>query len=182
MTFAVIKRILENNEAKQKMISLFGKKQDAINKEEIKEFLNQVNNLLNPPNSQEQSNQPEPIASAEQSAIEEEQAVTDFPVRTYVISTQMYLEINNNELHYETLIRDITALKEFITAKFKANRIAARIADMKNFSYKKILSSKNNGSAIGQLKPQIEQIALNPAIFGLEVSVFAAGVLKNIST
>lgn len=42
-----------------------------------------------------------------------------FPVRTYVIATQMYLELNNNELHYETLIRDTTALKEFITTRFK---------------------------------------------------------------
>jgi hypothetical protein len=153
------------------MILLFEKKVASIKNDEIKQFLHEVSLLTyNPPiNSQEPPANAEPLAAA------------DFPVRTYVIATHMYLEIHHNELHYETLIRDTTALKEFISAKFKANRIAGRIADMKSFSYKKILASKNNGSAIGQLKPQIEQIVLNPAIFGEEVSAFAANVLKNIS-
>jgi hypothetical protein len=62
-------------------------------------------------------------------------SVSDFPVRTYVIATNIYLEINNNELHYETLIRDTTALKEFISTKFKLSRIPSRIEEMKRFSY-----------------------------------------------
>jgi hypothetical protein len=45
-------------------------------------------------------------------------------------------------LHYETLIRDTTALKEFITLKFKANRISGRIADLKSFSYKRFYRVK----------------------------------------
>lgn len=179
--FGEIKRVLENNEAKQQMILLFEKKHNVLNKEEIKQFLNQVNSLLNSPTQPEQVNQPKSIAQLEQIKDEAVTIAADFPVRTYVIATHMYLELNNNELHYETLIRDTTALKEFITAKFKVSRIAGRIADMKSFSYKKILSGKNNGSAVGQLKPQIEQIAINPAIFGEEVSAFAANVLKNIS-
>ena len=182
LTLAVIKRILENKEAKQQMISLFEKKHNVVNKEEIKQFLNQVNPLINAPNQPELINQPESIAQSEQISDKDETvAISDFPVRTYVIATHMYLELNNNELHYETLIRDTTALKEFITAKFKANKIPARIADMKSFSYKKILSAKNNSSAIGQLKPQIEQIAFNPTIFGEDVSAYAESVLKSIS-
>jgi hypothetical protein len=31
------------------------------------------------------------------------------------------------------------------------------------------------------LKPQLEQIAANPSIFGEDISVFAKNVLKNIS-
>ncbi len=177
LTLAVIKRILENKEAKQQMISLFEKKHNAFNKEEIKQFFNQVNALLN------RSGQPEQIAQPEQTTNKYDSLpIADFPVRAYVIAAHTYLEINNNELHYETLIRDTSALKDFITAKFKANRIAGRIADMKSFSYKKILSGKNNGNAIGQLKPQIEQIAVNPATFGEDVSAFAENVLKSISS
>ena len=55
------------------MILLFEKKRDAVNKEEIKQFLNQVNILFNP------SVNPEPSAIAEQSTNKEEQIV-----RTYL--------------------------------------------------------------------------------------------------
>jgi hypothetical protein len=75
LTLAVIKRILENKEAKQQMILLFEKKQTVINKEEVRQFLNLVNSLLNPlaepeliiqePMAQvEQTTQPEQIYSA----------------------------------------------------------------------------------------------------------------------
>jgi len=63
-------------------------------------------------------------------------------------------------------------------SKFKANKISGRIADMKSFSYKKILSGKNNEGAKGQLKPQLKQIANNPALFGNDVSAFAESLLK----
>ena len=89
------------------------------------------------------------------------------------------MELNHNELHYETLIRDTTALKEFITAKFKTGRLSARIADMKSFSYKKILAGKNNDGARGQLKPQIKQIVANPLIFGKDIAAFAENILKD---
>jgi hypothetical protein len=180
LTLAVIERILDNREAKQLLITLLEKKHN-VSKDEIKQFLKQVNDLLNPPNVPTQVNLPTSINQFEAVSDSTQPTGADFPVRTYVIATHMYLQINNNELHYETLIRDTTALKEFITSKFKANRISGRIADMKSFSYKKILSGKNNSSAIGQLKPQIEQIALNPATFGTDVSAFAKNVLKDIS-
>ncbi|MEO6001192.1 MAG: hypothetical protein ABIN89_30350 [Chitinophagaceae bacterium] len=88
------------------------------------------------------------------------------------------MEINNNELQYETLIRDTSALKEFIAAKFKTAKISDRIADMKNFSYKKLPQRKNNTAARGQLKPQLKQIISNPQIFSSEVSEFAGKIFK----
>ena len=104
---------------------------------------------------------------------------SELPVRTYVIATHIYLELNHNELHYETLICDTTALKEFITAKFKAGKLSARIANMKNFSYKKILAGKNNDGAKGQLKPQLKQIINHPLIFGQDIAAFAEKILKD---
>lgn len=167
LTLAVIKKILENKEAKQEFVALLEKQPTAIN-DEIKQFLDKVSSLMhNIPGEKEQITVKEEI-----------QPVAVLPARAYVIATHMYLEINNNELHYEALIRDTAALKEFITARFKASKIAGRIADMKNFSYKKILSGKNNTSAKGQLMPQIEQIAGNPEIFGAHVSAFAGNILE----
>ena len=116
----------------------------------------------------------EPPADTEETSL-----AAELPVRTYVIATHIYLELNHNELHYETLIRDTTALKEFITAKFKAGKLSARIADMKSFSYKKILAGKNNDGARGQLKQQLKQIVASPAIFGKEISVFAEKILED---
>lgn len=149
------------------MVALLEKQPTAIN-DEIKQFLDTVSSLIhNLPGEKEQCTVKEEI-----------QPVGVLPTRAYVIATHMYLEINNNELHYETLIRDTTALKDFIIARFKASKIAGRIADMKNFSYKKILSGKNNTSAKGQLMPQIEQIAGNPEVFGADVSAFAGNILE----
>jgi hypothetical protein len=167
LTLAVIKKILENNEAKQEFVALLEKQPTAIN-DEIKQFLDRVSALIHNLSSEK-----------EQITVKEEiQPVAVLPARAYVIATHMYLELNNNELHYETLIRDTTALKEFITYRFKAGKISGRIADMKNFSYKKILSGKNNTGAKGQLLPQIEQIAANPEIFGADVSAFAGNILE----
>lgn len=133
----------------------------------IKKFLNGVSSSIHDlPHEEQIQDKVETLVS------------TDFPVRTYLIATHIYLEINYNEFHYETLIRDITALKEFITAKFGAQKISGRIGDMKNFSYKKILSGKNNEGVKGQLKPQLKQIAVNPSIFGKDVSAFAEKILK----
>jgi hypothetical protein len=168
LSLAVIKKVLENKKAKQEMIILFEKKEVAIN-EEIKMFLNIISPLI-----WDTSSYNDHTADNEEPA-----AFLELPVRTYVIATNIYLELNHNELHYETLIRDTTALKEFITAKFKAGKLSGRIADMKNFSYKKILSVKNNDGAKGQLKPQLKQIVGNPSIFGKEISAFAEKLLKD---
>src|SRR4029079_6367352 len=168
LTLSVIKKILENKIAKRELVEIFEKKQVA-NTEEIKKYLDRIAILI-------------------QDSLHKEEFTTDnqepgvpaqLPVRTYVIATHIYLELNNNELHYETLIRDTTALKEFITAKFKAGKLSARIADMKSFSYKKILAGKNNDGAKGQLKPQLKQIIANPPIFGKDVSSFAEKIFKD---
>jgi hypothetical protein len=164
LTLAVIKKILENNEAKREMIALFENKQTDLN-EVIKQFLNKVSSSIN-------------SSTTLLEDLDKNLTTSVFPVRTYLIATHIYLEINHNELHYETLVRDITALKEFITAKFGAQRISGRIADMKSFSYKKILIGKNNEGAKGQLKPQLKQIATNPEVFGEPVSAFAEDILK----
>jgi hypothetical protein len=164
LTLAVIKKILENNEAQREMIALFENKQADLN-EAIKQFLNKVSSSIN-------------YSPGPSEDLNKDATTAEFPVRTYLIATDIYLEINHNELHYETLVRDITALKEFITAKFGAQKISGRITDMKSFSYKKILSGKSNEGAKGQLKPQIKQIAFNPSIFGKDVSAFAQNILK----
>jgi hypothetical protein len=168
LTLSIIKKILGNNKAKQELVTLFEKRQITLN-EEIKEFLDRIAPLIRDSFNKEEfiTDNEEPIPSA------------GLPVRTYVIATHIYLELNHNELHYETLIRDTTAIKEFIIAKFKARKLSARIADMKSFSYKKILAGKNNDGAKGQLKPQLKQIVINPSIFGKEVSAFAENILKD---
>ena len=168
LSLSVIKKILENKKANRELIILFEKKQIGSN-EEIKEFLDRIAPLI-----QDSLNKDEPPADTGETSI-----AAELPVRTYVIATHIYLELNNNELHYETLIRDTTALKEFITAKFKAGKLSARISDMKSFSYKKILAGKNNDGAKGQLKPQIKQIVTNPLIFGKDIASFAENILKD---
>jgi hypothetical protein len=168
LSLSVIKKILENKKAKQELVALFEKKQIGPN-EDIKEFLGRIAPLIKDPLNKDEfiidNEQPNPSG--------------ELPVRTYVIATHIYLELNNNELHYETLIRDTTALKGFIAAKFKAGKLSARIADMKSFSYKKILAGKNNDGAKGQLKPQIKQIVANPLIFGNDIATFAEKILKD---
>ena len=168
LTLAVIKKILENKKARQEIVTLFENKERAINKE-IKIFLSTISPIILESSFYQEHtvDNEEPVPSSE------------LPARTYVIATHIYLELNHNELHYETLIRDTTALKEFIMAKFKAGKLSSRIADMKSFSYKKILSGKNNDGAKGQLKPQLKQIVSNPLIFGKEISAFAEKLLKD---
>lgn len=168
LTLTVIKKVLENKGAKKALLGLFEKKEAVLRNEELKELINVISALIH--------HTPEP--SQEQ---EDFNGPAEFPVRTFVIATHIFLEINRNELHYESLIRDTAALKEFISAKFNAYKISGRIADMKAFSYKKILQAKNAGSAKGQLLPQIRQIANNPDVFGSAVSLFAENILKEHS-
>ena len=168
LTLTSIRRILQIREARQKLILFFNEKKKDVGRGEIKDFLKEVAVLMNEGFIEEKGN--EEVADIPDQP--------DFPARTYVIATHIYLEINHNELHYETLIRDSTALKEFIASKFKAGKISGRITDMKNFSYKKILSGKNSEGAKGQLKPQLRQIASNPLIFGKDVAAFADDILE----
>lgn len=164
LTLAVIKKTLENKVLKQEMVVLFDKAE--ISNEDIYQFLSKI--AISNFTGQDEKELSTGSATA-----------PDLPARAYVIATHIYLEINNNELHYETLIRDTTALKEFITSKFKAHKLSGRIADMKNFSYKKILQGKNNDGAKGQLKPQLKQVAANSQVFGKNVSLFAENILKS---
>ena len=168
LTLAVIKKILENKKAERELAELFEKKPVALNND-IKRYLDRTAILI-----QDSLNKDQFIKDND-----EPRVLAELPVRTYVIATHIYLELNNNELHYETLIRDTTALKEFITAKFKAGKLSSRIADMKRFSYKKILAGKNNDGARGQLKPQLKQIVNNPLIFGKDITTFAENLLEN---
>jgi hypothetical protein len=168
LTLSVVKKILQNKKAKQELVALFEKREITPN-EDIKIFLDRIAPLI-----QDSLNKDEPPADTGETSI-----AAELPVRTYVIATHIYLELNNNELHYETLIRNTTALKEFITAKFKSGKLSARISDMKSFSYKKILAGKNNDGAKGQLKPQIKQIVANPLIFGKDIVSFAENILKD---
>lgn len=165
LTISVIKRSLENEFSRLEMETLFSKQ--TISNEDIRQFLETIASFT-----------PTDKKKVHDSRAVEEANDHLFPARTYVIATHIYLEINNNEPHYETLIRDVTALKEFIAAKFKASKLPGRIADMKNFSYKKIVQSKSNEGAKGQLKPQLKQIANNPEIFGKEVSTFAERIIE----
>ena len=166
LTTVIIKKVLQNNETKQSLIALFEKPE--LQNADIKQFLNAVASSSNLT-----SNDEEPVEPIENNR------TIDFPVRTYVIATHIYLEINNNELHYETLVRDTTALKEFIVSKFKPSKLSDRISNMKNFSYKKTLHGKNNDATKGQLKPQLKQIAANPQIFGKAVSSFAENIIRD---
>ena len=168
LILSVIKKVLANRNARQLLVELFENKETALS-EGIKQYLDRVSDL-----TQDSFEKDEIIAENR-----EHIGSPELPVRTYVIATHIYLELNHNELHYETLIRDTTALKEFVTAKFKEGKLSARIADMKDFSYKKILAGKHNDGAKGQLKPQLKQIINNPLIFGQDIAAFAGKILKD---
>lgn len=103
---------------------------------------------------------------------------TNIAARTYLIGTHIYLELENREEDYEGLVRNKKALLSFVSEKFGTSKLSPRIADMKNFSYKKILQDRKSDGAKGQLKPQLRQIIANPGVFGPEVSKFATGLMK----
>jgi hypothetical protein len=168
LILSVIKKVLPNKNARQLLVELFENKETALS-EGIKQYLDRVSDL-----TQDSLEQDEIIKDNR-----EHIGSPELPVRTYVIAAHIYLELSHNELPYETLIRDTTALKEFITAKFKAGKLSARIADMKDFSYKKILAGKHNDGAKGQLKQQLKQIINNSLIFGQDIAAFAGKILKD---
>ncbi len=73
LTLALIKKILENEGAKQELVDVFDK--PAALDEEIKQFLKRVNDLMQElPDEKEQS-----------TTKEEPVLVADFPKRTYVV-------------------------------------------------------------------------------------------------
>ena len=158
LTLSLFKRILNNPNHKNALSHLFLK--EDLGKEEISGFLNSLTD-----------------SSEESSNAFDKPGKTDFPVRTYLIASHIYLELHHNELHYESLIRDTSAMEEFIKTTFRADHLSKRLAEMKNFNYKNILKLKNNSAATGQLKPQFKQISSNPEIFGEDVSRFASKAL-----
>ena len=78
----------------------------------------------------------------------------------------MYLELYGEEAQYEALVRNTPALKRFIEKTFGAVKLSVRLSDMKDFSYKALLSGKNKEGSKGQLRPQLMQIISNASIFG----------------
>jgi hypothetical protein len=163
LTLALFKRILNNPNQKKALSHLFAK--EDLTESEISVFLNSLsdNSKGSETSNGNSSDKPGNI---------------DLPVRTYLIASHIYLELHHNELHYESLIRDTSAMEEFIKTTFRADHLSKRLAEMKNFNYKNILKLKNNSAATGQLKPQFKQISSNPEIFGEDVSRFASNVLS----
>ena len=84
LTLSVVKKILENKKAKQELVALFEKKEITPN-EDIKEFLDRIAPLI-----QDSFNKDEPPADNEETTF-----AAELPVRTYVIATHIYLELNN---------------------------------------------------------------------------------------
>jgi len=163
LTLSLFKRILNDYKQKETLATLFSR--ENLTKEEITAFLRSL------------STNPEDIVNKGSNYDPQKTVKPELPVRAYLIASHIYLELHNNELHYESLIRDTTAMQEFIKSKFQADHLSKRLSDMKNFNYKSILKGKNNSSVVGQLKPQFKQISSNPEIFGIDVSRFAAKVL-----
>jgi hypothetical protein len=163
LTLSLFKRVLNKPKQKGLLSKLFEK--ENLTQGEISAFLNSLSDSSKESEAQNENPADKPGKS-------------DLPVRTYLIASHIYLELHHNELHYESLIRDTSAMEEFIKSTFRADHLSKRLAGMKNFNYKSILKQKNNSAATGQLKPQFKQISTNPEIFGQDVSKFASKVLS----
>ena len=146
LVLSLFQKLLDNKSNKEALTGFF--KEGKVNKEEFSAFLNS----LTDDNSDTRENR---IAYQNQQT----NIKSEFPVRTFIIASHIYLELHNNEMHYESLIRDTSAMQEFIKFKFQADNLSKRLLDMKNFNYKNLLKFKNNSSVKGQLKPQFKQIA-----------------------
>ena len=160
LTLAIFKKILDNPQKRDELTALF--ERSDLHVSEAKKFLREINMTV-PTNAKNK----EMILP-----------VKTLSARTFIIATHLYLELHDNESHYETLVRDTAALKSFIASTFRQSNLSSRIANMKNFSYKKILNGKNNENARGQLKPQFKDIIANPFIFGESVSEYARKIYK----
>lgn len=158
LILTVVQKALTNKGSLEEMVSLFEKTE--IGEKDIHAAFGKVNEKL-------QDN----IKDSEISR-------TNIASRTYLIGTHIYLELENREADYDALVRNKKELTTFIAEKFGTAKLSPRIADMKNFSYKKILQGRNNDGAKGQLRPQLKQIIDNPGVFGPEISMFAANLMK----
>ena len=108
-----------------------------------------------------------------------EPQVPKINTRTYIIASQIYFEVRNESSEFATLKANLQELKNFIRKQFNVSKLSERISenDIRYYDYAKIVSSKNNDSEKGQLKPQLKQVSDNPQIFGEEISSFAAQVI-----
>ncbi|MGN6533737.1 MAG: hypothetical protein ACTHK0_18500 [Ginsengibacter sp.] len=156
LTLSLIQNLLQKEESRVALISLF--EQQYPSQEAIKPFLSEVTDY----DSSDGEKKGEKIAPSDSNHCNSSSLHT----RTYVIAAHMYLELNGEEAQYGALVRDTPALKRFIEEKFGAVKLSARLADMKDFSYKAPLSGKNKEGAKGQLRPQLMQIISNASIFG----------------
>ncbi len=156
LTLSLIQNLLQKEEGRGALITLF--EQQALSQAAIQSFLSEVNNY----NCSDSEKKVEKIASSD---CNHSKSIS-LHTRTYVIATHIYLELNGQEAQYEVLVRDTPALKRFIEEKFGAVKLSTRLSDMKDFSYKALLSGKNKEGAKGQLRPQLLQITSNASIFG----------------
>ncbi len=161
LIYSLFQRILSDAQKRKRFLELMA--ENDLSNEKINHFLRSLN-------------LPEAIEEVEVKTMP--QVKPEIPARTYVIAAHILLELNHNELHYETLIRDTSAMQEFIITNFRPNNLSKRLSDMKGFNYKTLLKAKGNTSVKGQLKPQFRTIASSPHIFGQKVSAFAEKILQ----
>jgi hypothetical protein len=97
--------------------------------------------------------------------------------RAYVIAADIHHELYRTSKEYEELKSSRPKYVEFLRQQFRVEKLAGRIYELRNFDFRPILKDKTE-TRRGQLKPQLEQIAKNPSIFGEKVSQYVEDLLK----
>ena len=97
--------------------------------------------------------------------------------RAYVIGADIYHELYRTPKEYEELKASRPKYVEFLKQQFRVEKLAGRIYDLRNFDFRPILKEKT-ATRRGQLRPQLEQIAQNPSVFGEKVSRYVEDLLK----
>lgn len=97
--------------------------------------------------------------------------------RTYFIAAHLHFELAGDEGEYSRLSVQLRDLRDFIGRQFGAGKLPGRFDDFKGYSYKSVLSGKNN-SEKGQLKTCFLQIVKHPEVFGTEIARMAQAILS----
>jgi hypothetical protein len=100
-----------------------------------------------------------------------------FPTRVYVIAADIHHELYRTPKEYEELKASRSKYVEFIRQQFRVETLAGTIYELRNFDFRPILKDKTE-TRKGQLRPQLEQIAKTPSIFGEKVSQQVQNLLK----
>jgi hypothetical protein len=100
-----------------------------------------------------------------------------FATRVYVIAADIHHELYRTPKEYEELKASRSKYVEFIRQQFRVETLAGTIYELRNFDFRPILKDKTE-TRKGQLRPQLEQIAKNPSIFGEKVSQHVQNLLK----